>query len=215
MSNPTVAVNMIVRNEVKRLKILFPIIRDFFDEIVIVDQESTDKTAELCESWADKIIPDEATGNADTSRQLAMDNTDSDWILTLDADEFVTTRLEWEMPELIKAPDYVDGYMINLGDIIIEDNEPYDLSSYLRFGKSVGDIIHDSWPHKYRLYRNRPESIILNKELHRALIIPHKATVIYLAYNAIIHVKTRAEHKIDADRYEAVAHGYYDKDKFI
>lgn len=215
MNKPSVAVNIIVRNEVKRLKILFPIIRDFFDEIVVVDQESTDETVKLCEHWADKTIPDEATGNADTSRQLAMDKTESDWILTLDADEFVTTRLEWEIPELIKAPDYIDGYMINLGDIIIEDDEPYDLSSYLRFGNSVGDIIHDSWPHKYRLYRNRPESIVLNKELHRALVIPHKATVIYLDYNAIIHVKTKSEHKIDADRYEAIVHGFYDKDKFI
>ncbi len=213
--NKTVAVNIIVRNEVKRLKILFPIIRDFFDEIVVVDQESTDETVKLCEHWADITLSDEATGNADTSRQLAMDNTKSDWILTLDADEFVTTRLEWEIPELIKAPDYIDGYMINLGDIIIEDDEPYDLSSYLRFGKSVGDIVHDSWPHKYRLYRNRPESIILETGLHQALVIPHKAVVVYLAYNAIIHVKTRAEHKIDADRYEAIEHGFYDKDKYI
>lgn len=215
MSKPTIAANIIVRNEVKRLKILFPIIRDIFDEIVVVDQESTDETVKLCDHWADYVMSDEVTGNADTSRQLAMDKTESDWILTLDADEFITNRFSWEMQELIAAPDYIDGYMINLGDIIIEDDEPYDLSSYLRFGHSVGDIKHDSWPHKYRLYRNRPESIILDEKLHRALVIPHKATVIYLAYNAIIHVKTKSEHKIDADRYEAIVHGFYDKDKYI
>jgi len=213
--NQTVAVNIIVRNESKRLKILFPVIRDFFDEIVVVDQESTDDTVELCEHWADKIIPDEATGNADTSRQLAMDNTDSDWILTLDADEFITNRLSQTIPKLIEVPDYIDGYMMNWCCIIIEDDQPYDLSSYLRYGELMGDITHDSWPHRYRLYRNRPESIILDKELHRALIIPHMATIINLLYNAIIHVKTKAEHKIDADRYEAIEHGFYDKDKFI
>lgn len=215
MNEPTIAANIIVRNEVKRLKVLFPIIRDIFDEIVVIDQESTDETIKICEHWADKTISDEATGNADTSRQLAMDSTESDWILTIDADEFITNRFSWEMQELIAVPEYIDGYMINLGDLIIEDDEPYDLSSYLRFGHSVGDIIHDSWPHKYRLYRNRLKSIILDKELHRALVIPHKATVIYLAYNAIIHVKTKSEHKIDADRYEAITEGRYNKDKFI
>lgn len=204
-----IGINIVVRNEEKRLSVLLPLLREQLptSEIVLVDQESTDGTVDIAKKFCDKVIPDKATGIADTSRALCMDNTTSPWILTIDADEFLTNRLARDIPELIK--DDVDGFLIHHACL----REPVSLEHILEFGDTVRNYKHDSFPMRYRLYRHGRVNI--PGRLHSGVGPFHYAKTRYLQYNGIVEYKTAAEQQIDLVRYTAVAHGYYDKNIHI
>lgn len=204
-----IGVNLIVRNEAKRLEVLLPLLCKQLPgvEIVLVNQESTDDTVAVAKRYCDKIIPDKATGFADTSRRLCMDNTASQWILTIDADEFLTDRLARDIPALIK--DDVDGILIH--HAVLREEVP--LHHILEFGDTVRSYKHDSYPLKYRLYRKG--HVAIGTTLHSGIGPLHFAKMRYLQYNAIVEYKTAEEQHIDLVRYTAVAHGYYNKDVHI
>lgn len=199
------SINLIVRNEEKQLAVLLPLLRNQLPgaEIVIIDQESADSTRDVAGPFADKLIVDKATGNADTSRLLCMNNSSRDWILTLDADEFVTSRFAKDIPSLIEQS--YDGYLIHLGNLRYEANH----EEILTYGDSIRGE-HDSFPCRYRLYRKG--RVVIPGELHTGVNMPHLAVVQYLLYNAIIQYKTDAEQTIDTERYAAVSNGTYNKD---
>ena len=69
--NP-VSLNMVVRNESKRLSVLLPLVKPYFNEIVIIDQQSTDNTVEVAKQFTDKVFTDIPTGYSESSRQLAI-----------------------------------------------------------------------------------------------------------------------------------------------
>lgn len=66
-----------------------------FDEIVICDMESTDKTCEIAESFGCKIVtfPKENHVSAEPARTFAIQSASCPWVLVIDADELVTPDL--------------------------------------------------------------------------------------------------------------------------
>lgn len=204
-----IGVNLIVRNEAKRLGVLLPLLCKQISgvEIILVDQESTDDTVAVANKYCDKVISDKATGFADTSRRLCMDNTASQWILTIDADEFLTNRLARDIPTLIKED--VDGILIH--HAVLREEVPLD--HILEFGDTVRNYQHSSYPLKYRLYKKG--RVQIGNTLHSGIGPLHYSKILYLQYNAIVEYKTAEEQQIDLTRYTAVAHGYYDKNIHI
>jgi glycosyltransferase involved in cell wall biosynthesis len=57
------------------------------DEVVVVDMESHDGTAEIAEAEGARVVSIPATGYCETARQSAIDAASGDWVLVLDADE--------------------------------------------------------------------------------------------------------------------------------
>ncbi|MBW2092314.1 MAG: glycosyltransferase family 2 protein [Deltaproteobacteria bacterium] len=82
------------------------------DEIVIVDSGSTDRTVELCREYTDKVFYREWSGYA-AQKNRAFDLTTGSWILSLDADERVTSELALEIKELLQHPQAdIAGYYV-------------------------------------------------------------------------------------------------------
>lgn len=81
------------------------------DEIIIVDDESTDRTVAIAAQYTNKIFHSCGKGFAD-NQNFAADQTTGDWILHLDADERVIPELEAEIKEVIASPEAADGYYI-------------------------------------------------------------------------------------------------------
>lgn len=69
------------------------------DEVIVVDSESTDRTREIAEGLAARVLIRKWTGFSDQKR-FAADQAANDWILSLDADEIVSPELKEEILKL-------------------------------------------------------------------------------------------------------------------
>lgn len=86
---------------------------DWADEIVIVDSDSTDRTAEIACQYTDRVFNHEFRGYQD-KHEFADAQTTGDWILWIDADERVTPELR-DAIESLRAKDPAtlpDGFLI-------------------------------------------------------------------------------------------------------
>lgn len=86
---------------------------DFVDEIVIVDSNSTDGTADLARQFTDKVFNHEFHGFKD-KHEFADSQTTGDWIFWIDADERVSPELKQSVLSLKSksAEDLPDGFKI-------------------------------------------------------------------------------------------------------
>ena len=100
---------------------------DRFDEVVVVDSSSTDRTAEIAKKYDARLINFDWNGRYPKKRNhvLLNEQLSSPWVLFVDADELVTTAfcdaLAEELPTSSKA-----GYWLNYTN--------YFLDKELRFG---------------------------------------------------------------------------------
>ncbi len=81
------------------------------DEIVVVDSFSTDRTAEICREYTDKVFSFEWSGFSE-QKNRAVSLTTNPWVLVLDADERVTRELKDEILDVIKDKSSMDGYYL-------------------------------------------------------------------------------------------------------
>ena len=88
----TVSACMIVKNEEELLPGCLDSIRDWVDEIIIVDTGSNDNTVKIAESYGAKIFHQQWEGDFSRHRNFSIDQAQSDWIFIIDADERMHTE---------------------------------------------------------------------------------------------------------------------------
>ncbi|MGB2660892.1 MAG: glycosyltransferase family 2 protein [Candidatus Omnitrophota bacterium] len=81
------------------------------DEIIVVDDESTDATRDIAKKYTDKVFTRKME-NEGRHRNWAYDQARNDWILSLDADERITEELSEEVSELLKNKPGFKAYTI-------------------------------------------------------------------------------------------------------
>jgi glycosyltransferase involved in cell wall biosynthesis len=85
---------------------------DWVDEIVVIDSLSTDRTIELCRRYTQKIFQHPWPNDYSAQRSRTHQYAANDWILFIDADEVVTTKLRDEILALFSADVVADAYGI-------------------------------------------------------------------------------------------------------
>ncbi len=80
-------------------------------EIVVVDQYSTDGTADMAKGLGARVYQESWKGFA-RQKNSALDKATGDWILSLDADERIPVPLKEEIEETIGRKDAFHGYSI-------------------------------------------------------------------------------------------------------
>lgn len=122
MRDQKLTLMMLVRNEAGRyLRQVLDAADRYVDEMVIVDDASTDETPVICESYRKaRVIRNSTPGfhNEVTLRKLCWAETvktNPDWILALDADEVFEDRTEREIDRLLDTPG-VDAWAFRLYD---------------------------------------------------------------------------------------------------
>lgn len=106
---------MIVKNEEEVLARCLESVQDLVDEIVIADTGSTDKTVEIARAFTECIYSYPWHEDFAAARNFAFSKATGDYLLWLDADDYVSpgnakrflelrTRLESEKPDMVMCP---------------------------------------------------------------------------------------------------------------
>lgn len=117
MNKLNLSVTIITLNEEKDLPQALESAIKIADEIILVDSGSTDNTLKIAEKYSCKIF----TRKFDTyanQKNFAASKTSGDWILSLDADEEISSELVVEIKTAIKTSDF-SGYSIPRKNFIL------------------------------------------------------------------------------------------------
>ena len=108
---------IIAKNEEKNLPRLLNSIKGKFDEVILVDTGSKDRTVEIAESFGCKVVKHKWAGFAD-ARNRAVDEATGDWIWHFDADfELEGQEYRKALYILKNVPEEIDGLMIGVKNL--------------------------------------------------------------------------------------------------
>jgi len=99
---PKISVVLATYNEERNIGDCLKTVKDWADEIVVVDGESKDRTVEIAKKFGAKVfvVPNKPIFHI--NKQMAIDKAKGEWILQLDADERVTRELKEEILSTVK-----------------------------------------------------------------------------------------------------------------
>lgn len=111
------SVVVITKNEQDNIQKCLGSVYGWADEIVIVDDLSTDKTVELVQQFADKIF-ERRMDIEGIHRNWAYSQARNEWVLSLDADEIVTEELKQEISKTLETNTKFNAFSIPLRNFI-------------------------------------------------------------------------------------------------
>ncbi len=109
--NPTLSLCMIVKNEEESLPTCLESVKDYVDEIIIVDTGSTDSTVEIAERYNAKVYYHSWENSFSKARNFSLKYATCDWILIMDADEEIEVKDAYKLREAIRDDDVNLIYM--------------------------------------------------------------------------------------------------------
>jgi len=101
-ARPTISLSMIVRNEERFIGQCLGSVKDFVDEMIVVDTGSTDRTAEIAQQFGATVLDHTWNGDFSEARNYSISKASGDWILILDADERLAERDAQRLRELAR-----------------------------------------------------------------------------------------------------------------
>jgi glycosyltransferase involved in cell wall biosynthesis len=170
---------IITKNEERNIKDALESVRDF-DDIVVVDSFSDDRTVEICKTYTSRVYRHEWQGFS-RQKQRAVDYAKNDWVLILDADERVTPGLKMEMLQVITEN-------IHIGFFIPRKN--FFLGRWIR---------HSGWWPDYTLRLFKKEHAYVEpREVHEKVIVSGstlrlKNPLLHFTYRSISDYMTKME----------------------
>lgn len=90
----------------------------FADEIIVVDNASSDKTAEIAKKYTDKIYKRENQLMLNINKNYGFSKAISDWILNVDADEEIPPGLAKEILSAIRSDPTENGFWIKRKNLL-------------------------------------------------------------------------------------------------
>lgn len=101
---------LVICNEEKLLPRCLESIKDVVDEIIVVhDGPCSDKSLEIVREFGAEVFVRKLVGEAEYHRPFSFKKAKGEWILQIDADEFLPEKTKRAIPKLIKAKD-TDAY---------------------------------------------------------------------------------------------------------
>ena len=137
-----------VRNEAQHLSKCLKSIKDFVDEIIVVDMHSTDDSVAIAKSYNAKVFSYRPMKYVEPARNFALSKASGKWILLLDPDEYLSKTLKRELQKITLRAD-VDFVKIPRANII--------------FGKWIRHA--NSWP-DYLIRFFKKGAVTWQKEIH-------------------------------------------------
>lgn len=109
----TISVVIAAKNEESNIRRCLESV-SWADEIVVVDDESSDRTAAIAREFTNKVFVHKSPVNFNLNKNYGADRASGDWILSLDADEVIPEALAEEIKTVMRAPrSGIEGYCLN------------------------------------------------------------------------------------------------------
>ena len=111
MPSPSLSVIIIAKNEAHNIQRCLRSVL-WVDEIIVLDSGSTDNTVEISRLYTAKVYTTDWPGyGPQKNRALAL--AQGDWVLSLDADEWLSHGLRDEIQSAILSPQYQAYYFVD------------------------------------------------------------------------------------------------------
>jgi len=152
------SVVIITKNEAHRISRCLESVR-WANEIIVLDSGSTDATVEIAKTFTPLVFVDDDWKGYGVQKQRALSHATGNWILNLDADEWVTDDLKALFLRVIKKNEY-DAYRV-----------PIRLCFYgkpLRFSSS---------PTRHARLFKREGAKFSNDLVHEKIVLPENARI--------------------------------------
>ncbi|MGD9243988.1 MAG: glycosyltransferase [Desulfobacterales bacterium] len=148
-NTPTISLCMIVKNEEKFLPKCLDSVKDYVDEIVIVDTGSTDGTVEIARKYTEKVYFHPWESHFSKHRNQSIKYATKDWIFILDADEALLTECGKTVRESIQDESIDSVY------VVVRN----------AFDGGVGEAVHNS----IRIFKNNGK-ILYKGRVHNRIV---------------------------------------------
>jgi glycosyltransferase involved in cell wall biosynthesis len=143
---------ILTKNEEENIKCAIDSLK-FCDEIIVVDDYSTDATTSIARDLGATVIQNKLNNDFAGQRNFAMSKCKGTWILFLDADERITGKLRDEIIQHISNPLAIyTGYYLKRKDLFFGKHLKYGETGnlkLLRLAKAGSGIwsrkVHEEW----------------------------------------------------------------------
>lgn len=103
------SVVLAARNEEENIGRCLDSVKGIADEIIVVDEYSTDKTVEIAKKYGAKVFLEPHHNIFHVTKQKALEKATGEWILQLDADEVITPDLAKEIKSVVSEQSTANG----------------------------------------------------------------------------------------------------------
>jgi len=179
----TLSALIISMNEEDRITPCLESLKDYADEIIVFDSGSTDETVNIAKQYTDKIWVTETWPGDGFQKQLALDQATCDWVLMIDADEYLDEDMKASISKILAQETIEESaFKLPWGNII--------LGKQMRFGRSARAPV--------RLFK-REGSHITAVVVHGHVVVEGKISTINKGY--LMHNSLRGfEHLLEKNR---------------
>lgn len=123
------------------------------DEIIVVDDNSTDNTLELLKKTKAKIFTRDLDDNFSMQRNFALEKSMGDWVLFVDADERISDSLRYEIESTISGSlSPFDAFSIKRRDVLWGRKLKYGETGNIKFVRFArrgsgnwSGVVHEDW----------------------------------------------------------------------
>lgn len=138
---------LIVKNEEKLLPQCLDSIKDWVDEIIIVDTGSTDKTMDIARSYGALVYEQKWQNDFSFHRNYSISKATGDWIFIIDADEEVPSPHGEAIRKFLENDKEAEVLSIKLQNVYGQDKKVGSTSAQMRFFKRSTDPSYDGFVH--------------------------------------------------------------------
>ncbi|MCA1202388.1 glycosyltransferase [Priestia flexa] len=156
--NPFLTVCMIVKDEEKVLRRCLESITGIADEIIIADTGSIDRTRDIALEYSNKVFDYKWENDFSKARNFAATKASGEWILVIDADEFVDRDSFFKFKEDLKnSPSNSDILAVQIVNFVGENGKNTSLNYHERLYKNDGTISYYRSIHELLMSKNSEE----------------------------------------------------------
>lgn len=130
----------IAKNEENNIAHSLDSIKEYVDELILVDTGSTDKTKKIFASYGGKIYDLPWQEDFSTPRNVALSKATGDWIILLDADELFTKETAGNISLLLKNYSNCDAFLVNIDNVDKAENTIKDSFYAIRIVRNKGNL---------------------------------------------------------------------------